>query len=233
MSRGKRLELGKSLELCKNLCHPTKSTDTRLHTTVPRGSRWIISEGEPPGMSVGCPAPLFSTFLRGEEAPELPPRPSHGATRTPPPWRRAEALPHAAPALPDRHLPCPTPGPRLPRAGWRLPAGPQEQPGRAERGRGGQREGAAPRERGQARPLASPRLASARRSPPALPPGSLLEGAGRGPRHHVLPQERLLPPGGHQNPLGSAGPLPGPAARGLRRLRSRLVSGQGQGQGHG
>lgn len=174
MSRGKRLELGKSLELCKNLCHPTKSTDTRLHTTVPRGSRWIISEGEPPGMSVGCPAPLFSTFLRGEEAPELPPRPSHGATRTPPPWRRAEALPHAAPALPDRHLPCPTPGPRLPRASWRLPAGPQEQPGRAERGRGGQREGAAPRERGQARPLASPRLGSPQpgarlpRSPRAL-----------------------------------------------------------------
>lgn len=111
-------------------------------------------------VSVGYPAPLFSTFLRGEEAPELPLSPSHGATRTPPPWRRAEALPHAAPALPDRHLPCPTPGPWLPRAGCRLPAGPPEQPGRAERGRGGQREGAAPRERGQARPLASPRLGS-------------------------------------------------------------------------
>lgn len=111
-------------------------------------------------VSVGYPAPLFSTFLRGEEAPELPLSPSHGATRTPPPWRRAEALPHAAPALPDRHLPCPTPGPWLPRAGRRLPAGPPEQPGRAERGRGGQREGAAPRECGQARPLASPRLGS-------------------------------------------------------------------------
>ncbi|KAI6079121.1 Mitogen-activated protein kinase [Aix galericulata] len=52
--------------------------------------------------------------------------------------------------------------------------GPPEQPGRAERGRGGQREGAAPRERGQARPLASPRPGSPQpgarlpRSPRAL-----------------------------------------------------------------
>lgn len=141
----------------------------------------------------------------------------------PPPAPGSAALRAAVPRPPR----CPAfPGgrrlgfPQRPEDGWDITCARPE--GRLVRRRGRDREPSGP---GRGRWLTR----SGREGPPIPGPGApgpapSGSAAGAGHGHSAARPQGLLPPGGDQDDLGGARGVPGPAARGLRRVRRRLVS---------